>query len=398
MMREVDGSDVVFGRVVRSFLEAAHEVPPHALSTLIVATARELGALDARVWLADHQQRVLVHVTEGAPLDPLPIVGSVAGQAFIASEIVQIESERGVHVWLPLLDGVDRIGVLEIDVDELSADRRRNLQGFASTATAEIVTRGQYSDGFTSVRRLQDMSLSAELQWQLLPPNSFSAPDLAVSGMIEPAYEIGGDTYGYAHRPDQLQFAIFDAVGHDLRAGLGATLSVTAYRHARRGGLDLPGTATAIDAAVHSQFSRDFTTGQLGELDTSNGELRWVNAGHPLPLIIRQGHVSTLLCAPRLPFGVAHLGRGLEVEIAHEQLEPGDSVLLYTDGVIEAKRPGHEDFGIERLKEFLHTADAAGLAPAETLRRLSNAVVDFNDGVLQDDATTLLVQWRPRPR
>ena len=199
--------------------------------------------------------------------------------------------------------------------------------------------------------------------------------------------------------PEQLQFAIFDAVGHDLRAGLVATLSVTAYRHARRGGLDLTESAAAIDAAVHSQFSRDFTTGQLGELDTSNGELRWLNAGHPLPLIIRQGHVSTLLCTPRLPFGVVHMGRSLEAEIADEQLEPGDSVLLYTDGVIEAKRPGHEDFGIERLKEFLHTADAAGLAPAETLRRLSNAVVDFNDGVLQDDATTLLVQWRrPTPR
>ena len=397
-MREVDGSDVVFGRVVREFLEASHQVPPHRLSTLIVATARELGARDARVWLADHQQRLLVHLTEGAPLEPLPIAGSVAGRAFIASEIVHIDSDHGVHVWFPLLDGVDRIGVLELEVDDLSADRRRDLQGFTSTATAEIVTRGQYSDGFTSVRRLREMSLSAELQWQLLPPNSFSTEDLAVSGMIEPAYEIGGDTYDYAHSQDQLQFAIFDAVGHDLRAGLVATLSVTAYRHARRGGLDLTGSAAAIDAAIHSQFSRDFTTGQFGELDTSTGELRWLNAGHPLPLIIRQGHVSSLQCTPRLPFGVVHLGRPLDAEIAHEQLEPGDSVLLYTDGVIEAKRSGHEDFGIERLKEFLHTADAAGLAPAETLRRLSNAVVDFNDGVLQDDATTLLVQWRPTPR
>ena len=92
------------------------------------------------------------------------------------------------------------------------------------------------------------------------------------------------------------------------------------------------------------------------------------------------------------------MGHGIPAEIAHEQLEPGDAVLLYTDGVIEAKRTGHEDFGIDRLKEFLHTADAAGLGPAETLRRLSNAVVDFNDGQLQDDATTLLVQWRPLPR
>ena len=77
------------------------------------------------------------------------------------------------------------------------------------------------------------------------------------------------------------------------------------------------------------------------------------------------------------------------------QLEPGDAVLLYTDGVIESKRVGHEDFGVDRLAEFLHTADAAGFEPAETLRRLSNAVLDFNDGSLQDDATTLLVRWQP---
>jgi serine phosphatase RsbU (regulator of sigma subunit) len=160
--------------------------------------------------------------------------------------------------------------------------------------------------------------------------------------------------------------------------------------------MDLLDTAASIDEAVSAQFKGLFTTGQLGDLDSSTGLLRWVNAGHPLPLLIRRGQVSTLQCQPRLPFGLAHMGHR-EVEIGREQLEPGDAVLLFTDGVIEAKRPGHEDFGVERLEDFLHTADAAGLRPAETLRRLSNAVMDFNDGRLQDDATTLLVVWRPRP-
>jgi hypothetical protein len=63
--------------------------------------------------------------------------------------------------------------------------------------------------------------------------------------------------------------------------------------------------------------------------------------------------------------------------------------------VVESKRVGQEDFGIDRLAGFLHTADAAGYEPGETLRRLSNAVLDFNDGDLRDDATTVLLKWRP---
>jgi serine phosphatase RsbU (regulator of sigma subunit) len=338
---------------------------------------------------------VLVHVARHTDLEPIPIDGSVAGRSFITSEVVANASDDGTHAWFPLLDGVDRIGALEILLGDLSGLVSR-FQALSSMATAEIVTRGQYTDLFTSLRRLRPMSLSAELQWQLLPPNSFATDELAVAGMVEPAYEVGGDSYDYAHRAGHLQFAIFDAVGHDLRAGLINSLSLTAYRHARRSGLDLLDTASAIDAAMTSQFDGLFTTGQLGDLDSSTGLLRWVNAGHPLPLVIRRGQVSTVECRPRLPFGIAHMGHR-EVEVGREQLEPGDAVLLFTDGITEAKRLGHEDFGVERLEEFLHTADAAGLSPAETVRRLSNAVLDFNDGKLQDDATTLLVVWRPRP-
>src|SRR5687767_15604491 len=88
-----------FAEVVRGFLAASHEVAPHALSQLIIATAQELGAADARVWLADHQLRVLVHLTDGEPAEPLPVGGSLAGRAFIASETHVSESDDGVHAW-----------------------------------------------------------------------------------------------------------------------------------------------------------------------------------------------------------------------------------------------------------------------------------------------------------
>jgi serine phosphatase RsbU (regulator of sigma subunit) len=387
--------DADFGVVAQRFFESAHLIVPDRLAELIRSTAADLGALHTKVWLADHSQRVLVELEPTKEVTPVPIDGSVAGRCFVTSELVVKPTDDGTRAWFPLLDGVDRIGVLEVALDALTEDLAGRLRGLASMATAEIVTRGQYTDLFTATRRLDQLTLSAELQWQQLPPNSFSTEELAVSGMIEPAYDVGGDSYDYAYEQGHLQFAILDSVGHDLRASLISTLSVTAYRHARRRGMDLLEQAASIDAAVSDQFDRMFTTGQLGDLDSSTGVLRWLNAGHPLPLLIRHGQISTLACAPRLPFGLAHMGRR-EVEIGHQQLEPGDAVLLYTDGVIESKRPGREDFGVGQLGDFLHTADAARLSPAETLRRLSNAVVDFNDGSLQDDATTFLVVWRPQ--
>jgi serine phosphatase RsbU (regulator of sigma subunit) len=213
---------------------------------------------------------------------------------------------------------------------------------------------------------------------------------------MEPAYEVGGDSYDYAHAEDRLSFAIFDAVGHDIGASLISSLALGAYRSSRRNGKDLLETASLVDQTIREEMGRGaFATGQLAVLDTSSGVLRWLNAGHPAPLLIRQGNVMSLVNPPRVPFGLGHMALSRPAQIAEEQLEPGDGVLLYSDGVVEARHGGGEDFGVERLAEFLHKAFAAGLSPAETLRRLSNAVVDFHSGVLQDDATTLLVVWEP---
>nr|MDT0665405.1 PP2C family protein-serine/threonine phosphatase [Micromonospora sp. DSM 115978] len=80
-------------------------------------------------------------------------------------------------------------------------------------------------------------------------------------------------------------------------------------------------------------------------------------------------------------------------EIVEERLEPGDRLLLYTDGVIEARDSDGAFFGTDRLVEFVTRESAAGKPAAETLRRLTHAILAHQEGHLQDDATTLLVQW-----
>src|SRR4029079_9323438 len=134
--------------------------------------------------------------------------------------------------------------------------------------------------------------------------------------------------------------------GHGLDAGLLATVAVAAYRNSRRQGLDLPDTVRFIDAAIASTFGPErFVTAVLAELDLRSGRMRWHNAGHPAPLLLRGGRVVKVLeTEPGLP-----LGLGGECEPVWQPLEPGDRVLFFTDGVVEARSAAGEFFGVSRL-------------------------------------------------
>lgn len=390
--------DGQFDSVVSDLLDRAHLVEPDKLSGLIGAAAKALGASSSRIWLIDHQQRALVPVDAPADIEPAAVDRTISGRAYATCTVVEVPGDAGaVRLWLPLVNGVDRIGVFEVEAEGLSSQAREAFRLLASITASEILTRGQYTDAYTVTRRSQAMSLAAELQWQALAPTSFATRDVAIAGMIEPAYHIGGDTFDYAYNDGSLDFGIFDAVGHGLASSLLSTLALAAFRNRRRRGDDLSAICAGIDDAIteHTRDS-DYVTGQLAHLDIASGALRWLNAGHPLPLLIRRGRVvGPMSCPPRPPFGLGHLFAGNKPTIAEDQLEPYDAVLLYTDGIVEARRIGGSDFGLERLVDFMDRAFAAELAPSETLRRLSHAVVDFQGGSLQDDATTVLVTWRP---
>jgi len=385
--------------IVTDALDAAHLVRPHQLVELVIGAAERLGATAARVWLVDHSQRNLVHLTRSRrPRKPTPIDGSAAGRAYILGVEQERQRPRGDHhLWLPLVDGVDRIGVLELEHPNLTPSLRRAFRRLASVTAAEFVTRGQYTDDFTVLRRQKPMSLAAELQWQTLPPASFTVPEVSVAGMLEPAYEAAGDTFDYAYSEDVLDFAVFDSVGHDLASAVISNLAVGTYRNRRRSGDDLDVAGRRIDEVLLEQIGDGaFATGILARLDTRSGSLGWLNGGHPPPLLVRQGRrIVELDDRRRVPFGLGHLLARNRTGFPHVQLEPGDAVLLYTDGIVEARQADGEGFGLGRLEEFLGHAFAAQLSPAETVRRLSNAVLDHHGGTLQDDASTLLVVWHP---
>ena len=197
--------------------------------------------------------------------------------------------------------------------------------------------------------------------------------NVAVSGILEPAYSICGDSFDDAVNPGQLDMTIIDAIGHGLPAVLMASAAINTLRNARRERMTLEQTYGQTDRRIAEQFGHSFyVTGQIASLDTDNGQLSWLNAGHVLPLLVRNdSFVGELACRPSMPIGLG----GPVVEIAVEQLQNGDRVLFHTDGVIESRSPDGTLFGVRpagRLSGSGHPRPGLGRrdrAPALRQRR-----------------------------
>lgn len=384
----------VLGELVRRTRDTA----PGDLAPLVAECAAAVGLADAVIYLTDYGQTRLIPLPYPGmpPRLPLGVDGTLAGRAYRTG--TTHESDSGAHrLWLPLSEGAERIGVLEVEVPaERAAAIRPGCEDFADVVAALLVTRWAYGDVFELVRRVRPMRLPAEIQWRLLPPTTVRADRVSLSGLLEPWDEVGGDAFDYAVNDGRLHVALFDAMGHGLAATLLATLAVGAYRNARRRLEGLARTYEVIDMAIAAQYGRQqFVTGLLLDLDIRTGLLHWVSAGHLPPLLVRHDRKVALPPAkPATPLGLRFTDGHPPVHTL--QLEPGDRLVLYTDGVVEARRLG-QFFSDERLADFVVRAWAGGHTAPEVLRRLIGSVLEHQDGVLQDDATLLLLEWDGPP-
>ena len=374
-------------------VDASHLLVPDDVPVLLVEHAKSLGAEDAALYLVDYDQRVLVPVPnpDGPAREEVVIDTTLAGRCYRTMEIQSASLEDGgVRVWAPVLDGVERLGVLELLFagEEPNLDEVRVIAGL----TAEVVmTKQAYGDLFEAVRRRQPMSVAAELAWRLLPPLAFGTDRIVISGVLAPVYQLGGDSFDYAVDAHTARIAVFDAMGHGLEAGLLASVAMAACRTSRRMGNGLAGSAAAIDRAICEQFGLDrFVTAVLAELDLATGTLQWSVSGHPAPLLLRKGRIVKTLVGEVTP----PLGVGGAVVVTEEVLEPGDQVLFFTDGVVEARSSTGEFFGVDRLVDMVTRTSAAGTPAPETMRRLLHAILHHQEGELQDDATIVVVEWR----
>ncbi len=362
---------------------------------------KALGARDVVIYLSNLEQTALVPLPRPGQGDVRnqDIEGSVAGRAFATSRILSTRSSEAgyLRVFVPLLDGTDRLGTVQAEVpvpgDGLPDELSVLLERYGHASAQALLAKRMYGDSLHLVQRTRPLELGAELLSSVLPPPTFATDGLVISAMVQPSYENGGDAFDYAVNATTVHLAVFDAVGHGLHAARLSTFAVAAYRASRRAGDDLAAMYAALDGAMGEQFGGEsFTTAVLAELDTETGILRWVNAGHPPPLLLRGNRVVKVLQGSRAtPLGMPMFST--EPTIAEERLEPEDIVVLYTDGIVEARQSSGDLLGIEGLTRFLQREAAARQPPPETLRRLRRALADEDELQLRDDATVLVTYW-----
>jgi serine phosphatase RsbU (regulator of sigma subunit) len=379
-----------------SLLHGSHLLPPDDLAAIVAGHARMLGARETVLYLADYEQATLLPLPgAGVPeRQELPIEGTMAGRAFRrVQDVSSVAGEISCRLWMPLLNGVERLGVAELVLPEApTGDQQDELRAFVSLVAELVVVNDAYGDVFSRLRRRKTLSLAAEMQWELLPPMSFGTDRVVVTGGLEPAYDVGGDSFDYAINGSMMDLLVIDSVGHGLPAAVLASVAISAYRHARRNRLDLPDIAVEINAAIATQFgASQFATAVLARLDIDTGRLRWINAGHPEPLIVRGSSlVRPPHCPPSRPLGLQES----RPDCCETRLEPGDRLVLYTDGITEARSPQGEFFGEQRLSDFISAAAAAGDPAPETVRRLMRHVLTHQADQLQDDASIVVLEWR----
>ncbi len=234
-----------------------------------------------------------------------------------------------------------------------------------------------------------ELAIASTIQQALLPSGKLkpSIHSIDIKGLQIPAKFVGGDLYDYYVRDNKLLFCVGDVSGKGVPAALLMTISHSLFRtvSARE---DHP---EQIMETLNSSISDNnpdimFITMFLGVMDLSTGTIRYCNAGHNPPIVIRNGQAELLSTEPSLLLGVEMNARYTANELT---LSSGDTLFLYTDGLTEAENIRKELFGERRALETAATSGA--LTASEQMERMHQAVHTFVDGAEQSDDLTMLV-------
>ncbi|CAL9667132.1 PP2C family protein-serine/threonine phosphatase [Streptomyces sp. Tu 3180] len=395
--------------MLAGLLAASHLLTFEQLPSCVAEHAVGSGFDEVQIYLADLQQTTLRLLTghgpdaeqapEGWPTQ-LAVEEAVPGRAFQSGQTLPADrTPQGGQPnewWVPMRNGAERLGVLHITTSDRTLRTMEDMRSLADLVALLVVSKRSLSDSYPRLVRSRPMNVAAEMQWHLMPPLTFASDRVVLSAALEPAYQISGDTFDYAVADDVVHLGIFDAMGHDTAAGNTANLAVAACRNQRRQGASLAETSKAIERTLIEQFTGRYVTAVLADLDSHTGVLSWVNRGHHPPVLIpEEGGIIELHCDPGPPMGT---DLGLEITMCTRQLHPGDRLVLYTDGITEARNPGGEEFGLRHFINFVTSHLNQGMPVPETLRRLVGSITDYHHEQLADDATVVLLHWHgPTP-
>lgn len=258
-------------------------------------------------------------------------------------------------------------------------------------ATSGLTSAAEAAEGRRQAEIEQELRLARDIQQGLLLEAVPHLPGWEISAVSLPARDLGGDLYDFLPLGDGLEgIMIGDVSGKGLPAALRMAVARTVFRHEARSLHQPPHVLASINRSMLRDIPHGMITMLYAQLDTASGALHIANAGHNYPLLI--GTDVSELEASGLPLGV---DLDAEYTLLTATLLPGQSVLLYTDGVVEAESAHGEIFGFERLQVLLH--EYRSLKPRAVIAAVLHDVRSFVGGLpIGDDVTMVALRRRLR--
>jgi serine phosphatase RsbU (regulator of sigma subunit) len=383
---------------LRSLLTRAEAAAPVGVVDAMAAVLLEmLDAREVSFLIADFSGRSLNRLghTEAAE-EPgsrseetsgrVALEGTPYGAALAGQRSVLLREGDDTRVLAPVTSRGEAVGVLELVLPfEPTRITVEDVELAAHQLAYMVIANRRYTDLFEWGQRTVPLSLAAEIQRRLLPASfTCEADQFTLAGWLEPAGQVGGDTFDFSLDRNTLHVSMTDAMGHSVRSSLLATLVVGALRNTRRRGASLVEQAHSAHEALlaYAEPEVGFVTGQLVRVDLVAQTARVLNAGHPHPFRLRQGRVEEIELTVQEPFGAVQDASWSEQKLP---LEAGDRLLFLTDGMLERNA--------ERLDIPALMLASGHLHPREAIQYLTHSVLDAVDGKLQDDATSLCFDW-----
>ncbi|HEX2269730.1 MAG TPA: SpoIIE family protein phosphatase [Pyrinomonadaceae bacterium] len=274
-------------------------------------------------------------------------------------------------------------------------DHLKVLTTLASVAAIRVENARLVEARLERERLERELALASEIQQRFQPTAPPHVDGYELQGISFPCYEIGGDYYDFIEREDgRLIIALGDVSGKGTAAAL-LMSSLHAAVHAQSASHDsLVATISAVNRYLADNIPANrFVTLFYAELDPDSGALSFLNAGHNPPLIVHAAGTVEQLASGGLPLGIKP---DAEYREGRTQLQPGDVLVIYSDGVTEAVSPTGEEFGPTRLYEVVSRnveASAAGIRD-----RIESSLTKFAQGTSAADDITLVIVKRQNPR
>src|SRR5215218_8548033 len=374
--------------------------PVAAADVLGERLADALGASGVSFLIADFSGRALIRLdhagSEAASrsqgretAERVLLAGTPHGRA-LTGQTVEVEmGRRRSPRFAPVTNRGEAIGVLDLSLTEVPDEQTLADVALAAHALAYVVIANRrFTDLFAWGQRSVRLSLAAEIQHRLLPGSyTCEAGQFTLAAWLEPAGNVGGDTFDFSMDRGTLHLSMTDAMGHEVGAAVLATVLVGALRNARRAGVNLSEQARLANEGLHGFACRGgFVTGQLARIDLRRETATIVNAGHPSPLRLRGGRVEPVALRPDPPFGILP---GHAYQVQPLPLIPGDRLMFLTDGMLE-RNVADVDLGALLVA-------GAEMHPREAVQNVVQAILEAAGGELKDDAAALCLDWHGGP-